>query len=151
MQHCGYGLSFEMPDFPGEQFIALMSRCAIKYIAYETIDAPKGSSVDTNVVCYLETEHAFADSLPAVCITEPAAKEEASRNMLDLIKLYGGEDKINNLAGRSSSPASPVSPRNLLKAKSYEGRSLSESVPVHRRRSVVSVMKSVFKKKQKKK
>jgi len=139
-----------MPDSGPSEFLRLCGQCAVKVVNFETIDAPAASSVDDNIVCYIEAEHSYCDSMPKVCKEREEAREEASRQFNGLIEMYGGESNIGNLAGRSSSPAAMTTPRGLERARSYSGAPL-QPIEQPRRRSLGDSLKSFLGRKKKKK
>jgi len=145
-------------------FGQLMQQCSgVKLIEYGTVEDrdPETRSSTTRIMCYIETENAWCDSGAAVCLTREAAREEASKRFLKLMKVHGGNDKhIDNLATRSSSPVSPASRimrghKPMSSCSSTRAQSTSprldyavddadRSETRGRRHSVVGSVKSVF-------
>jgi len=142
-------------------FSSLIAKCNVKLIDYHTVDDrdPSTLSRNTRVICYIESEHAWCDSGDAVCFTREAAREEAAKRFLAMLKMAGGDDReINNLATRSTSPAATSARKQTICEVPLRARSASPPVDEallsprtrQRRNSVLDSMKSFLARKKSK-
>lgn len=90
---------------------SLLMRCNVKLVDFDTVmytDDATGMYA-TRVICYIETDNAWCDSGDEVCLSRPMAREVAAKRFMALLKQHGFDDaNIDNLASRSTSPASPA-------------------------------------------
>lgn len=66
-------------------------------------------------MCFIASEHAYADSVGEDCASTVEARDVAARRFLELLEQHGGNDRaIGNIGERSRSPASPEQTRPTL-------------------------------------
>lgn len=66
-------------------------------------------------MCFIASEHAYADSVGEQCANTTEARDAAARRFLQLLEMHDGDDRrIGNIDQRSRSPASPEQTRDVL-------------------------------------